>query len=537
MKKLVISLPGNSIAEKNLLEDSVSSILNASNNYDNETIHKSIDIVTEKLKQLREEKAEKDKRLENIINSETINQSVAEGKYKGRSSNIVRKIKEESQKYSWFKDDIDQNAKYDLSMQKMSEIFEGMHDLYDSRDELQKDFGKITVSAGDFNSLVNELSTLSDSDLANLENNYLCRNLSKLSAENLFPILRSLENLDNKREVILSKHKEDWIKAEFDNISNGNEANYAEILEEINKYMAEVRDSEKTANNYNIEYPPELTIAGIYNDAKTLRKYAEEGHSLSRLNLFKPRHIRKCSYIFKKIKINGQLCQKTIENLHILIKFSNYHYNIKLIKDNLRRFVEIPEDIQLQGIDKRIKVLEEISEINNLFSQMKKSDLFNCITNISISNLNEIKQICCYAIIRIIKNQIQEITDQGNAHPVIFDLLTAIEQRDIDKYRKSKVYLDNIFEKHSRFSELQNLIDEVEEKIPLTIREMEKSYKDDAWKDRIANQLEDAWHWSQAKNWVESYINRDDISKIEESLKSVEDRIRNCIEKLAQLKS
>ena len=537
LKKLVISLLGSGIAEKNLLEDSVSSILNASNNYDNETIHKKIDIITERLKQLREEKAKKDRRLEDIVKSETINQSIAEGRYKGKLSSIVRKIKEESEKYSWFKDDINQNAKYDLSTQKMSKIFEGMHDLYDARDELQKDFEKLTVSAGDFNSLVNELSTLSDSDLANLENNYLCRNLSKLSAEDLFSILRSLENLDNKRGTILSKHKEDWIKAEFDNISEGNEANYAEILDEINKCMAEVRDSEKTASDYNIECPSELTTAGIYKDAETLKKYAEEGHSLSRLNLFKPRNIRKCLYIFEKIKINGQLCQKTIDDLSILIRFANYHYNIKLIKDKLRKFVEIPEDIELQGIEKRIKILEEISEINDLFSEIKRLDIFDYITDVSISNLKDIKQACSYAVINKLKRQLQTIIDKGNAHPVIFDLLTAVKQRDTDKYRQAKVYLDNIFEKHDRFLELQDLIDEFKEKIPLTINEMEKSYKDDAWKARIVNQLEDAWHWSQAKNWIESYINRDDISEIEESLKSTEDRIRNCIEKLAQLKS
>ena len=377
---------------------------------------------------------------------------------------------------------------------------------------------------------------LQASSLKNLNKN---DELSRLSINDLISILQLIRKLESKKEAILLRHKEDWINAEFENISDGDETNYDGILEEINNCMKEVRISEGTANNYQIDYPLELTIAGIYEDAKVLKKYIEEGHSLSQLNLFKPRNIRKCTYIFDKIKINGQFCQKTIEDLNILINCSKYHYNIKIIKDLLYEFMDISEDIKLREIERKIKILKDISEVNNLFSDISKTDLSK-YTTISISDLNNIKQKCSYAVINKVKKQLQVIIDKNNAHPIVSELLTAIEQFNTDKYRKAKIRLDDLLEtknKFNKFLELQAIVAELKEKIPCTMNEIEQSYNDKIWENRIKEQLENAWYWSQAKNWIETYINKDNISEIKENLEDIEDRIKDSIQKLAELKS
>jgi very-short-patch-repair endonuclease len=123
-----------------------------------------------------------------------------------------------------------------------------------------------------------------------------------------------------------------------------------------------------------------------------------------------------------------------------------------------------------------------------------------------------------------------------NAHPIMIALLKAVQEQDSVKYKEGKLILDSLLEERRAFNELKNRLREIGQIIPATIKEMAASCYELHWEDRI-KQIESAWYWAQANDWITNYINRDDAPQIKASLKQTEDDIGNVIAELASLNS
>ena len=541
-ENLVISLLGNSIDEKNLLENSVNSIITKSNSWDNATVEAQQKKIIKNLDELRRKKAEKERELKDLVESETAALSIINGRYNGTASRIVQRINKESEEYSWFKDEVAPDAYFGLSIEEILRILKDLRELYPIKGELSQDFEEIPVTFENFKNLVKELAPFPDSELQDLENHILFHKLCSLSIDELILIFQKICVFEDIRQEILSQYSEDWIKSEFEEIDDDNGKNYKDIAEQIDTSINEIKSVEKVARDYRIEYPSELTTKGIYDDAKVFKEYLEKKNGSNLLSLFYkmkdmlfiPTRVKKCAYIFEKIKINGLLCQKTIEDLNILINFFRYHYNVDRLKACVSDFVENPENIKLREAKRISKILIEIAKADSLLSDIRSFEVLKHIRS-SVTELKNIRKICCYGTIYKLKNQLQVY--QINSHPVESQLLDAIRQRDVDKYRKAKRHLDNLIKKRDDLAKLEDAISRIKKVIPITINEMAHSYEDDVWVDRIKQHLEKAWYWSQAKKWAKDYSCKDNLQKISDYIKDIDEQIKENIAELAELKA
>ena len=116
----------------------------------------------------------------------------------------------------------------------MLQILKAMKELYPIKDELSQNFEEVALTSENFKSLVKELTSLSDSDLQDLENHILFRKLCGLSIEELTSIFQKICVFEDTKKEVLSQYNEDWVKAEFEKIDEDNEKNYKEIVEQIN---------------------------------------------------------------------------------------------------------------------------------------------------------------------------------------------------------------------------------------------------------------------------------------------------------------
>lgn len=63
---------------------------------------------------------------------------------------------------------------------------------------------------------------------------------------------------------------------------------------------------------------------------------------------------------------------------------------------------------------------------------------------------------------------------------------------------------------------------------------MEQTFNEPYWEERI-QRIDDAWHWAQARYWIEDYISQEDVPALTKRAKQIEDEINGIIAKLASL--
>lgn len=104
LRPLCINLLGSGLEEKRSLEASVGGMLRKSEEWSESRAKKEREDLEKKLCVLRKEKAQIDRRLYNIRESETHSQSIAQETYSGTAARIAEAVNKDRSAYEWFTD-------------------------------------------------------------------------------------------------------------------------------------------------------------------------------------------------------------------------------------------------------------------------------------------------------------------------------------------------------------------------------------------------------------------------------------------------
>ncbi|MDR1365574.1 MAG: DUF559 domain-containing protein [Holosporales bacterium] len=165
----------------------------------------------------------------------------------------------------------------------------------------------------------------------------------------------------------------------------------------------------------------------------------------------------------------------------------------------------------------------------------------------SEENLNYIITACLAALeknrneeilhqLSLVEKQLIRVTQNINAHIIMHTLLKAVRDKNVDVYRNEKQKLDDLINESYEYENFKKNIKKIQSYIPKTMNDMMESCDDLQWVERI-KQIENAWYWAQANDWITNYINKDDAPQIKASLKQTDDDIGNVIAELASLNS
>ena len=106
LRPLCINLLGDGLEEKRSLESSVRGILCNHEEWNEQRSNTALQELVQKLRQLREEKSQNDRRLRAIRESETHPQTVADGTYRGTAAQIALAVNEAESLFDWFADTV-----------------------------------------------------------------------------------------------------------------------------------------------------------------------------------------------------------------------------------------------------------------------------------------------------------------------------------------------------------------------------------------------------------------------------------------------
>jgi hypothetical protein len=139
IRPLCVSLLGSGLEEKQSLEESVGSILNEQDRWDNNSVTIKKEKLEQQIKYLKSEKAKINKRIRAIRESETIEKNFFWGKYIGTSARIARILKKESKQYKWFRDKISFDQGIPISKDEIQMLLKNINLL---KPEIENEYNK-----------------------------------------------------------------------------------------------------------------------------------------------------------------------------------------------------------------------------------------------------------------------------------------------------------------------------------------------------------------------------------------------------------
>jgi very-short-patch-repair endonuclease len=161
------------------------------------------------------------------------------------------------------------------------------------------------------------------------------------------------------------------------------------------------------------------------------------------------------------------------------------------------------------------------------------------------SQIDRIVASCCLALARINKRlaseEIQGVEDpiarmaaKGGAHPVTSDLLITIRSRDMEKFSHCAAKVQELEKQRQHLQKMDENLSNLRRLLPQFTQSLEQTCNEPYWEERVLR-IGDAWHWAQARYWIEDYIRQEDGPALVKRAKQIEDEINSIISKLASL--
>ena len=161
------------------------------------------------------------------------------------------------------------------------------------------------------------------------------------------------------------------------------------------------------------------------------------------------------------------------------------------------------------------------------------------------SQIDRIVASCCLALARINKRlaseEIQGVEDpiarmaaKGCAHPVTSDLLITIRSRDMEKFSHCAAKVQELEKQRQHLQKMDENLSNLRRLLPQLTQSLEQTCNEPYWEERVLR-IGDAWHWAQARYWIEDYIRQEDGPALVKRAKQIEDEINSIISKLASL--
>jgi very-short-patch-repair endonuclease len=311
---------------------------------------------------------------------------------------------------------------------------------------------------------------------------------------------------------------------------------------------AETRVS--VADDTRIDSPGDTNTKTLLEDVCSLKEHMEKGGRLG-WGPFRSRLVKERMYVLKKVRVNGRSCSN-LEQFSLLA--DALRVQVALEKTwgfwaGCYEKTEGPYVLQLQSIKALCEALEGVLSLQNLIDQcrnaLKKCPSLSEPIWADESQIERVVASCRLAMarahkefaakgIRAVETLVGTANARKDAHPMVAELLNAVQKRDIHGFASAKAKCDALEEDRRQVQRVDECLKRFRLLAPRLTEELERTCNEPCWDTRIQN-IRNAWHWAQARLWVEEYIRKEDAPSLATRVKQIEDEINTTIAKLASL--
>jgi very-short-patch-repair endonuclease len=556
IKPLCINLLGSGPEEKESMEESVRGILLGHGRWRNDEAVKQIAELERQIKQNREAKAAADTKIIALREQETYKHIIADGEYKGTAAEIVRRLKQEEEVFSWLQDKITPDCKLPLSREELSCLCRDIVQI-DDETERQLSLGLPNTKtdlpeSATLKSLFEREHVGKEKVAGNTESlqSAEARILLKAEKEFIQLLAQSVGELIVSIETI-QKRPLEWIRHATYDVLTDKDTPWRELLKHSSAHAKGLQELASAVYTYDITIPAEMDKKKLLNDAKTLRDHFATGGGTGFL-IFKPKPVRDHGDFIRKVKVDGCRCTdvstvtKLIDHLTVQHRLDNIW---KLWTGKAKRpdspyplqvaeIEELHEALQavLDLYDRKDAVRSRINSVNGLSSpRWEDMTALSKFQEICLSVVDGIELLAIEKEIATITAKLAGIRAQTDVHPIAAQIWQAVKDRDIGQYNKLLSQVEIMQQKTLLVKNKREMIGKLAEAAPLLAGNLAHCLDPIKWSDRLRT-LEKAWAWGRARSWLHDFLRSDTESLVKLSARLADD-IRKDISELASLKA
>ena len=553
LRPLCISLLGSGPTERNKLKSSVHGILSKHNEWDEERAKRERKKLESRLRERREEKTKVTRRLRDIRGSETHSQSIAKGTYCGTAARIAEAVERDRDAYGWFVDSPPLNTACPISASDMRDVLDILRQCTpEKREELGLAWPEAEAlpSAGYFADLAHNESSANEEerDSASGASEGVTACLKKVNSTTIEAIRDAVTDFRNSRRELM-QNPYTWMNDAIRDVLGANSLLWHEILQVTRGTIASSKELATIADETSIEFPNTHNIRAMYDDACELKTHIANGGGLG-WGLWRPKPVKDRLYIIKSVKINGRPCT-TGEHFSQLANALKVRLECDKawgVWEGREEKAGGPYRMQLVALESLHDALENTLAIEELIAQCRQA-IRSCpgMEEPAWADEPEVEKIACSCRLALasIRRQgavdkiqhaeipIARIVAEDGAHPVANELLSAIRDRDIDRFSHCAATIHALDKQRRDLHKANQYLVKMRD-LPQLASSLQQTCNESYWENRIAR-ISDAWHWAQARYWIEDYIKQDDVPAQVMRVKQIEDDINRIIEQLASL--
>jgi len=291
----------------------------------------------------------------------------------------------------------------------------------------------------------------------------------------------------------------------------------------------------------------------LHGDAKTLLDHFSTGGGLKQFGFFEHPVVKKHGESVKQVRVNGQECL----DRNVLPKLINYLKVKFLLKEIWSFWVGKvtcqPEKhplMQIAEIDELIEALEHILSLYSL-----RAEVLTIAERIpglprpqfeNVESLYELMNTChdvlkqsvlkeLYQKMLLEEGRISAVVAHTNAHPLCGELFQAFKVRNADGYCAAVNKIKAVGAQRSRVVAKHTYINAITTKAPRFASTLKNGHDKQAAVQRL-KELDKAWEWKQASDWMYKFHNQDG-NVLERNIHRLEISSAKALEELAALKA
>lgn len=554
IRPLCINLLGSGTEERSALEQSVGGILRKNGEWNDSQAERHRDELEKRLRDLRAEQVSITRRLCTIRESETHTQSVADGAYQGTAARIAEAVNRDRECYNWFTDEAPFNQSCPLASDDLLRVLVVLRDLTpEKRMELARalptgtptveHFAQLVTNEANADHEVRDAESGADSSLATLLVRSGPAAIDKL--QDAFTALQSARSQ-------LPSDTQSWLIDAVRDITAGASAPWRELRRATQVAISSAEPIAAVADDTELGVPDGIEPRRLRDDARALLQHINAGGTLG-WGPFRPRPVKERLYLLKTVTVNGRHCS-TAESLSVL----GDTLDVRIACESAWRSwvgrhqkVDGPCRLQLATLKSLRDMLVRALAMEDLIGKCREA-LRQCADVVDgiQADATQIQRIISSCRLALASIRVKQASEQiqslealarnasiaANAHPVAAELLSAIRNRNPSEFGRCVSVIERLETQQRQARDAEERLFELRRIAPQLADSMEVDASDPRWEERLRG-VGDAWHWSQARYWVEQYIRKEDAPAIEMRAKQLTHLINDTLVLLASLRA
>lgn len=506
----------------------------------------------------RRKLAEIDSELRSLREDEACPHSIGHGSYHGTASAIAERVAKESEQFCWLVVSVDASVESPLSNKEIVEWLAILRRY--SGDQVLAAAKRIPSSASlpSPASFAEAVSAETDASVAvqSLEQqrgNLAFSAVCSQAPNYLDGLQKSLQSLEEQR-LSLGRIDGEWLQSAIGDSLSGRPARWAALHELCQSRQRLVDHALSGIDENTVTIPEGYDLRQVRSDAAAALSFLKSGGKWKRFGLLTPKALKDLTYFREEIFVNGE-CAENCKSLQVVcdyldlsLAFTELHQawedvgaKVSASPWRLRAalFVE-----QLSVLLKALEYAESCQSVARALdtatppipqpqwmnggSQQLLALIEAAAVEGSLATATETVDSC--------RKALDPLASLHDAHPIVREIATAVQERDIKAYSEGHASLVEIEVSREDQAERKRVEAILTEAVPDLVESVSGQLGEDLWNARLAG-WESAWAWAIADAWLEK---RSDIGyqrKLWKQRESVDKKISDFLAESASLRA